>query len=97
MNEILTLAGKDLRLLVRNRASLFWILAFPLMLALFFGLTFGSSGELIVNATSTSPDIGGLASSGSSLAIKVLLLASMPLALSNWVAINREPLVAVPM
>ena len=44
MNEILTLAGKDLRLLVRNPASLFWILAFPLLLALFFGFTFGGRG-----------------------------------------------------
>ncbi|MCH9683863.1 MAG: ABC transporter permease [Deltaproteobacteria bacterium] len=32
---------KDLRLFVRDRLSLFWVLAFPLVLALFFGAMFG--------------------------------------------------------
>ena len=41
MRAVWTLAIKDLRLLVRDRVSLFWVLAFPLLLALFFGSMFG--------------------------------------------------------
>ena len=41
MNAVLSLAGKELRLLVRDKFALFWILAFPLMFALFFGVIFG--------------------------------------------------------
>ncbi len=44
MSAILTLAIKDLRLLIRDRVSLFWVLAFPLILALFFGTLFGGEG-----------------------------------------------------
>lgn len=44
MSIILALAKKDLRLLSRDKASMFWILAFPLMFALFFGAIFGDSG-----------------------------------------------------
>ncbi len=43
MNAILALARKDLKLLFRDRFALFWIFAFPLMFALFFGAIFGSS------------------------------------------------------
>ncbi|MCB9898542.1 MAG: ABC transporter permease [Planctomycetes bacterium] len=45
MNAVLTLALKDLKLLVRDRFALFWILAFPLMFALFFGAIFGGDGD----------------------------------------------------
>ncbi|MCX4242933.1 ABC transporter permease [Paraliomyxa miuraensis] len=46
MRVVLIMALKDLRLLVRDRMSLFWVLAFPLLLALFFGSLFGGdSGE----------------------------------------------------
>ena len=41
MSGILTVAFKDLRLLSRDRFSLFWTLAFPLIFALFFGSLFG--------------------------------------------------------
>ncbi len=41
MRAVLALAAKDLKLLVRDRFALFWILAFPLMFALFFGALFG--------------------------------------------------------
>ena len=41
MRSLLTLAGKDLRLLVRDRAGLFWVLFFPLIMAIFFGSIFG--------------------------------------------------------
>src|SRR5437763_14438063 len=46
MSAVVTLALKDLTLLIRNRASLFWILGFPLLLALFFGLVFGGGGSV---------------------------------------------------
>jgi len=42
MSAILRLALKDLRLLIRDKYGLFWVLAFPLMMALFFGSIFGS-------------------------------------------------------
>ncbi len=45
MDAVLTLALKDLKLLIRHRISLFWIFVFPLLLALFFGFAFGGSGE----------------------------------------------------
>jgi ABC-2 type transport system permease protein len=38
------LAAKDLRLLVRDKADLFWILGFPIVLALFFGSISGGGG-----------------------------------------------------
>lgn len=41
MRAIVTLALKDLRLLVRDKAGLFWVAAFPLIMALFFGSIFG--------------------------------------------------------
>jgi ABC-2 type transport system permease protein len=45
MKSVLTLALKDLRLLARNQVALFWILAFPLMFALFFGSIMGGGGQ----------------------------------------------------
>jgi ABC-2 type transport system permease protein len=45
MNSIVTLALKDLRLLVRDKFGLFWILIFPLMFALFFGAIFAGTGS----------------------------------------------------
>lgn len=44
MGPIWALAKKDLLLLVRDKAGLFWVLAFPLMFAMFFGSIFGDSG-----------------------------------------------------
>ncbi|MBL4684677.1 MAG: ABC transporter permease [Nannocystaceae bacterium] len=41
MGIIVTLAIKDLKLLMRDRMALFWSAAFPLMFALFFGSIFG--------------------------------------------------------
>ena len=43
MKKILTLAGNDLRLTVRDRASFFWLLALPVGLMAFFGM-FGGGG-----------------------------------------------------
>jgi linearmycin/streptolysin S transport system permease protein len=42
---ILALAAKDLRLLRRNRATLFFALGWPVLMALFFGYVFGGGGE----------------------------------------------------
>jgi len=44
MERIFTLAGKDLRLLWREKSALFWVIAFPLLIALFFGSIFSGSG-----------------------------------------------------
>jgi ABC-2 type transport system permease protein len=43
MNRSFALALKDLRLLVRDKAALFWVLGFPLMMAIIFGSVFGGS------------------------------------------------------
>lgn len=46
MRTLLIIAAKDLRLLTRDRFGLFWMLAFPLLMALFFGAIFsGGSGN----------------------------------------------------
>ena len=44
MKAILTIARKDLKLLARNRAALFWVLGFPILMALFFGAIFSGGG-----------------------------------------------------
>jgi ABC-2 type transport system permease protein len=44
MRAVVTLALKDLRLLSRDWFGMFWILAFPLMFALFFGSIMGGGG-----------------------------------------------------
>ncbi|MFQ5607414.1 MAG: ABC transporter permease [Candidatus Zixiibacteriota bacterium] len=45
MRAIWHIALKDLRLLVRDHAGFFWLLAFPLIMALFFGFVFGGFGS----------------------------------------------------
>ena len=44
MNAIWALAAKDLRILIRDKADLFWILGFPIVIALFFGSISGGGG-----------------------------------------------------
>jgi ABC-2 type transport system permease protein len=44
LNEIWSLATKDLRLLLRDRMDMFFTLVFPLCIAMFFGTVFGGSG-----------------------------------------------------
>ncbi|MEE9442520.1 MAG: ABC transporter permease [candidate division Zixibacteria bacterium] len=47
MGILFTLAVKDLRILFREKSSIFWVLGFPLMIALFFGTIFsGGDGEV---------------------------------------------------
>ncbi len=45
MNAVIALAIKDLKLLGRDKFALFWIFAFPLMFALFFGAIFKDGGS----------------------------------------------------
>jgi ABC-2 type transport system permease protein len=45
MHAVWTLAMKDLRLLVRDRMALFWVLFFPLLMAFLFGAMFGGGGR----------------------------------------------------
>ena len=45
MKAILALTGKDLKLILRDRWALFWIIAFPLLYSLFFGAIFGGGGD----------------------------------------------------
>ncbi len=45
MTNVLFMALKDIRLLLRDKFGLFWVLVFPLMMALFFGSIFSSSGS----------------------------------------------------
>ena len=40
MNSVIILALKDLRILWRDPVRLFWVLGFPLLMALFFGSVF---------------------------------------------------------
>src|SRR5262245_26904287 len=54
MRTIVTLALKDVRLLVRDRWGLFWILVFPLLFALFFGAVFSGFGSRGTNALSVA-------------------------------------------
>jgi ABC-2 type transport system permease protein len=45
LRSVIALAGKDLRLLSRNRGTLFFALGWPILMALFFGYVFGGGGE----------------------------------------------------
>ena len=46
MHSMLTLTAKDLRLLARDKMALFWVLGFPLIFGLFFGvIAGGGAGE----------------------------------------------------
>jgi ABC-2 type transport system permease protein len=45
MREIVALAAKDLKLLVRDKAGFFFTFFFPLIVAIFFGAIFGGSDE----------------------------------------------------
>lgn len=45
MKPVIVLALKDIKLLYRDKMGLFWLLAFPLFMALFFGSIFSSGGD----------------------------------------------------
>lgn len=44
MGRIFSMAVKDLRLLIRDKFGLFWVTAFPLLFAIFFGTIFSGTG-----------------------------------------------------
>jgi ABC-2 type transport system permease protein len=44
MKQVFAIASKDIRLIMRDKAGLFWILGFPILLAVFFGAIFGGEG-----------------------------------------------------
>ncbi|GJM23125.1 MAG: hypothetical protein DHS20C15_30400 [Planctomycetota bacterium] len=44
MNTVVTLAKKDIKVLLRDKFAMFWIVIFPLGYAVFFGTVFGDSG-----------------------------------------------------
>src|SRR6478672_10186941 len=43
MGRSFTLAFKDIKLLLRDKSAMFWVLVFPLMIAVLFGSIFGGS------------------------------------------------------
>jgi linearmycin/streptolysin S transport system permease protein len=45
LTSVWHLAKKDLVLLLRDRMALFWVIAFPLLIAILFGAMFGGSGR----------------------------------------------------
>lgn len=48
MNAIWAIALKDLRLLLRDKGDLFWVLGFPILIAFFFGSIGGGGGKRAV-------------------------------------------------
>jgi ABC-2 type transport system permease protein len=83
MLQVLTLAVKDLRLLIRDRFGLFWVIAFPLIMALFFGSIFGGSGggarTLKVAFVADSNPVSAAAFRKELAASEVLSVRDMPL------------------
>lgn len=45
MREVIAMAFKDLKILFRDKFGLFWIFAFPLLFAIFFGSIFGGDDD----------------------------------------------------
>ena len=45
MSRILAIALKDIRLLLRDFGGMFFVLIFPLIMALLFGAIFGGTGD----------------------------------------------------
>ncbi|MEW5702230.1 MAG: ABC transporter permease [Candidatus Zixiibacteriota bacterium] len=59
MNVLVAMAVKDLRLLGRDKFALFWVLVFPLLMALFFGAIFSSEGRSISRLRIAAVDEAG--------------------------------------
>ena len=45
MSAVVHIAAKDMRVLWRDKMGMFWVLGFPLFMALFFGAIFGGGGN----------------------------------------------------
>ena len=78
MRVIFTIAAKDLRLLMRDRTNAFFVIVFPLAIAIFFGSIFGGSGRSIpiaVVVESTGPaatDFASALEKDSTLSVRIL-------------------------
>lgn len=59
MRAMLAIAAKDLRLLARDRTSAFFVLAFPLAVAIFFGTVFGGGTTNEASIRLAVRDAGG--------------------------------------
>lgn len=64
MKAILTLAKKDLLVLSRDKGAMFWMLAMPILFAVFFGAVFGGNGPDESNPLRVAVVADGLTESG---------------------------------
>lgn len=81
MNAMLAIAFKDLRLLMRNRATLFFTFVWPILMAVGFGLMFGGDGErakMRVLVVDQDQSVGSKALFDGLLALDSVLVESLP-------------------
>ena len=81
MNAVLAIALKDLRLLARNRATLFFTFIWPILMAVGFGLMFGGEGEkakLRVLVIDQDQSVGSKALFDGLLALSSITVESIP-------------------
>ncbi len=96
MGTIFHLAMKDLRILWRDKFGLFWVLAFPLLIALFFGAIFsqGDSETRSMNVAFIGDDSAGARDFEAQLRKSTILqVRSMPLDSARGL-VSRGKLVA---
>ncbi len=78
MRVILTIAAKDLRLLLRDRTNAFFVIVFPLAIAIFFGSIFGGSGRsipiavVVESAGPAATDFANALEKDSTLSVRIL-------------------------
>ena len=78
MRAILTIAAKDLRLLLRDRTNAFFVIVFPLAIAIFFGSIFGGSGRsipiavVVESAGPAATDFANALEKDSTLSVRIL-------------------------
>ena len=78
MRAILTIAAKDLRILLRDRTNAFFVIVFPLAIAIFFGSIFGGSGRsipvavVIESAGPAATDFANALEKDSTLSVRIL-------------------------
>jgi len=78
MRVILTIAAKDLRLLLRDRTNAFFVIVFPLAIAIFFGSIFGGSGRsipiavVVESAGPSATDFANALEKDSTLSVRIL-------------------------
>ena len=78
MRVIFTIAAKDLRLLLRDRTNAFFVIVFPLAIAIFFGSIFGGSSRsipvavVIESAGPAATDFANALEKDSTLSVRIL-------------------------